>query len=152
LINLPDPGQVVSEMTRLARPGGWVASMEPDTELVLCYPPNPEFDRICRIFPAVYARNGADPRMGRRVPELFRQAGLEDVGVEARLQVYPPGHARRTVRCDLVRSMWPQIVELGLASQANLEAWDAAARSHLEDPNTVAICELLFLTWGRKPL
>jgi SAM-dependent methyltransferase len=32
LINLPDPADVAAEMVRLVRPGGWVASMEPDTE------------------------------------------------------------------------------------------------------------------------
>jgi SAM-dependent methyltransferase len=39
LVNLPEPGEVAAEMMRLARPGGWVASMEPDTEHALCYPP-----------------------------------------------------------------------------------------------------------------
>jgi SAM-dependent methyltransferase len=151
LINVPDPAQVAAEMLRLARPGGWVASMEPDTEHVLCYPPNMAFERICEIFPAVFGRNGADPRIGRRIPELWRHLGLEDVGVEVRAQAYPPGNSRRTVRCDLVRSMWPQILGLGLAGQAELEEWDAEARAHLEDPRTVAMSGLLFLTWGRKP-
>ena len=38
LVNLPAPGEVAAEMMRLVRPGGWVASMEPDTEHALCYP------------------------------------------------------------------------------------------------------------------
>ncbi len=151
LINVPDPAQVAAEMLRLVRPGGWVASMEPDTEHVLCYPPNPAFERICGIFSAVFGRNGADPRIGRRVPELLRQLGLEDVGVEVRAQVYAPGNSRRTIRCDLVRSMRPQILALGLAREAELEEWDADARAHLEDPRTVAMSGLLFLTWARKP-
>jgi hypothetical protein len=73
-------------MARLARPGGWVASMEPDTEHGRCYPPHPAFDRLCDIFTVAFRRNGADPWIGRRVPELFRRAGLEDVQVEARVQ------------------------------------------------------------------
>jgi ubiquinone/menaquinone biosynthesis C-methylase UbiE len=36
LVNLPDPAGVAAEMMRLARPGGWVASMEPDTGYVRC--------------------------------------------------------------------------------------------------------------------
>jgi SAM-dependent methyltransferase len=115
LINLSEPAEVAAEMVRLARPGGWVASMEPDTELALCYPPHPAFDRICEIFAVAFSRNGADPAMGRRVPELFRQAGLADVEVEARTQMCPSGNSRRTIRLDLVRSMRPQVVEMGLA-------------------------------------
>ena len=151
LVNLPDPAEVAAEMMRLARPGGWVASMEPDTEYVRCYPPYPAFDRLCEIFTVVFRRNGADPWIGRRVAHLFRQAGLDDVQVEARVQMYPPGNSRRTIRLDLVRSMRSQVLEMGLASAAELDELDAAARAHLDDPHTVVIYGLLFLTWGRKP-
>ncbi len=151
LVNLPDPADVAAEMVRLTRPGGWVASMEPDTEHARCHPPHPAFDRLCGIFTAAFRRNGADPWIGRRVAELFRQAGLEDVQVEARVQMYPPGNSRRTIRPDLVRAMRPQVLEMGLASAAELDELDAAARAHLEDPHTVVISGLLYLTWGRKP-
>ena len=117
LVNVPDPAEVMAEMVRLAKPGGQVAAAEPDTEHVLCYPLHPAFDRIGEIFAAAFRRDGADPAIGRRVPELFRQAGLTDVGVESRTQMYPPGNSRRTVRLDLVRAMRPQIVEMGLASK-----------------------------------
>jgi SAM-dependent methyltransferase len=151
LVNLPDPAEVAAEMIRLARPGGRVASMEPDTEHALCYPPHPAFHRLCDIFTVAFRRNGADPWIGRRVPELFRQAGLADVEVEARVQSYPPGNSRRTVRLDLVRAMRPQVLEMGLASAAELDDLDAAARAHLTDPHTVVMSGLLFLTWGRQP-
>jgi SAM-dependent methyltransferase len=151
LINLPDPAEVVAEMVRLARPGGAVAVAEPDTEHALCYPPDPAFDRICAIFPPAFSRNGADPAIGRRVPELFRDAGLTEVTVECRTQMYPPGNSRRTVRLDLVRAMRLQIVGMGLASGQELDELDAAARRHLEDPRTVVMSGLLFLVWGRKP-
>ena len=65
LVNLPDPANVAAEMVRLARPGGWVASMEPDTEHSRCHPPHPAFDRLCDIFMVAFRRNGADPWIGR---------------------------------------------------------------------------------------
>lgn len=151
LINVPEPADVAVEMTRLARPGGWVASMEPDTQHALCYPPHPGYDRLCEIFTMAFSRNGADPWIGRRVPELLRRAGLEDVGVEARVQLYPHGNSRRTIRLDLVRSMRSEVVVMGLATSAELAELDAAVRAHLDDPHTVVMSGLLFLTWGRKP-
>lgn len=39
---------------------------------------------------------------------------------------------------------------MGLASEAELADLDAAARAHLDDPHTVTISHLYFLTWGRK--
>ena len=125
--------------------------MEPDAEYTRCYPPHPAFDRLCEIFTVVFRRNGADPWIGRRVPELFREAGLDEVQAETRVQTYPPGHTRRTTRLDLVRGMRPHVLEMGLASAAELDELDMAARAHVEDPRTVVISGLLFLTWGRKP-
>jgi ubiquinone/menaquinone biosynthesis C-methylase UbiE len=151
LINIPEPTQVVAEMARLTRPGGHVAAMEYDMEHALCYPPHPAFDRICEIFTAAFRRNGADPQIGRKVPEMFREAGLADVGTEARAPIYPPGHTRRTIRADLVRSMRPHVLELGVASEAELDGLDAAVRAHLTDPRTISVSGLLFMTWGRKP-
>jgi SAM-dependent methyltransferase len=97
LNTIPDPAEVVAEMVRLARPGGHVASMEYDMEYVLCYPPHHAVDRISEIFTLAFRRNGADPWIGRRVPELFRDAGLADIAVEARAPVYPAGHTRRPI-------------------------------------------------------
>jgi SAM-dependent methyltransferase len=151
LVNLPEPAEVAAEMMRLARPGGWVASLEPDTEHALCYPPHPAFDRLRDVFTVAFRRNGADPWIGRRVPELFRRAGLDQVEVEARVQMYPHGNSRRTIRLDLVQSMRPQVLEMGLATDTELDELDAAARAHLDDPHTVVMSGLLFLTWGRKP-
>jgi ubiquinone/menaquinone biosynthesis C-methylase UbiE len=151
LVNLADPADVVGEMVRLARHGGWVASMEPDVEYARCYPPHPAFDRLCEVFTVAFRRNGADPWIGRRVPELFRRAGLTDVGVEARVQMYPAGNSRRSMRLDLVRSIRSHVLEMTLAGPAEFDELDAKARAHLEDPRTVVISGLLFLTWGRRP-
>jgi hypothetical protein len=74
-----------------------------------------------------------------------------DVGVEVRPQAYPAGHSRRTIRLDLVRTMRPQILEMGIASESELDDLDAAARSHLADPRTIVMFGLLFLSWGRIP-
>jgi ubiquinone/menaquinone biosynthesis C-methylase UbiE len=151
LVTLPEPAEVLTEMVRLARPGGSVAGLEPDTEAAICYPPHPAFDRLCEIFTGAFKRNGADPHIGRRMAELYREAGLEDVTVEARAGVYPAGHSRRTIRADLVRAMRPQIVDMGLADERELDELDGAARTHFEDPDTVVMPSLMFLAWGRKP-
>lgn len=151
LITVPQPAQVLAEMVRLARPRGWVVGLEPDTEATICYPPHRAFDRLCEIFTIAFARNGADPHLGRRMGELYREAGLEHVAVEARATVYPAGHSRRTVRADLVRSMRSQIVDMGLAAEQELDELDTAARRYFENPEVLVMPGLYFLAWGRKP-
>lgn len=151
LINVPDPAGIVAEMVRLARPGGWVAVMEPDVGLSICYPPDPAWDRVVELFLAVHEVDDADPYVGRRLPSLLREAGLTDVGVEAKADIYPPGHSRRTIRMDLVRSMRPKILARGLASEQELDALDRAGREHLARPGTLVMPNLLMMAWGRKP-
>jgi SAM-dependent methyltransferase len=151
LVTLPEPAEVVAEMVRLAKPGGWVVSVEPDTEYALCYPAHPAFERIGELFDTAFRRNGADPFIGRRLTELYREAGLEDIGVEARASIHPAGDTRRTILADLVRSMRPMILERGLAEERELDALDQTVREHLADPNTLVMPGLFFLAWGRRP-
>ena len=151
LVNVPGPAEVLAEMVRLARPGGWVASLEPDTEYALCYPDHPAYSRIRELFRAAFGRHGADPLIGRRLAGMYRQAGLRDIGVEARARVCPPGDTRRTIIADLLRGLHPAVISLGLASQPELDALDRAVRSHLDDPRILVVPHLSFLAWGRKP-
>lgn len=151
LANVPDPAQVLAEMVRLARPGGWVASLEPDAEHSVYYPYDNVFDRLRELFMVAFIRNGADPLIGRRLGQLYRQVGLEDVGLEARASVYPTGHSRRTIAADLLRAMRPQLLALGAADEAELDSLDATVREFLDDPDVVAMPNLMFLAWGRKP-
>jgi ubiquinone/menaquinone biosynthesis C-methylase UbiE len=87
LVNVPEPAEVLAETVRLARPGAWIASLEPDVEGALCYPAHPAYTRMWELFRAAFGRNGADLLVGRRLAELFRQAGLHDIGIEARARV-----------------------------------------------------------------
>jgi SAM-dependent methyltransferase len=151
LVNLAEPGEVVAEMARLARPGGWVAGQEPDLGGQICHPPLAAWDRLAEIFRAAYQRSGADLRTGRRLPELYRAAGLTDIGVTAHASVYPAGHSRRMLLPDLVRSLHPVITASGLAGAAELAEVDAEVRAHLADPRTVVLPHLLFTAWGRRP-
>ena len=151
LVTVPEPAAVLAEMVRLARPGGWIASLEPDAEYSLCYPAHPAWTRVSDIFNAAFSRNGADILIGRRLTELYRAAGLDDIGVEARAGVYRSSDSRRAVRPDLVRSMRPMILDMGLADERELDEIDRAVREHLDDPGTIVMPHLTFLAWGRKP-
>jgi ubiquinone/menaquinone biosynthesis C-methylase UbiE len=151
LVTIPEPQDVLAEMVRLARPGGWIASQEPDIEAAFCYPPLPAWDRLREIFRASFGRSGADPLIGRRLPELYRQAGLEDIDVVVHAPVYPAGHSRSTILPDLVRSLRPMILDLGLSDEPELTELDRAVREHLADPRTLTLAHLLVVAWGRKP-
>jgi ubiquinone/menaquinone biosynthesis C-methylase UbiE len=151
LVTIPDPAKVVTEMVRLVRPGGWVVGDEADCSTHLCYPPNAAWDRLAETFIASFRLDGADPDLGRRLSELYRAAGLVDVTVEARADMYPIGHSRRTVRLDILQNMRSKIVERGLLTEREFDELNREARAHLADPNTLVVSCLYFLARGRKP-
>jgi ubiquinone/menaquinone biosynthesis C-methylase UbiE len=151
LATVPEPAKVLAEMVHLVRPGGWVASLEPDAEHSIYYPRLHAFDRLRELFAVAFTRNGADPLIGRRLGQLYRQAGLEGVGLEARAALYPPGHSRRTIAADLLRAMRPQILAVGSADEPELDELDTTIREYLNKPDVVAMPNLMFLAWGRKP-
>ncbi len=151
LVTVARPEEVAEEMGRLAKPGGYVALHEPDI-VNLAYPPCSAWDRLYGVFRTAFNAQGADLSIGRRLPHILRGAGMVDVKVEARADMYALGHTRRTVMPDLVRGMRPKIVELGLMSEGDLEALDRDVRAYLDDPNTLVLPHLFFLASGRKPV
>jgi ubiquinone/menaquinone biosynthesis C-methylase UbiE len=151
LVTIPDPAKVVAEMARLVRPGGWVVGDEADCSTHLCYPANAAWDRLAETFIESFRLDGADPDLGRRLSELYRAAGLVDVAVEARADMYPVGHSRRTVRLDILQNMRSKIVERELLTEREFDELDREARAHLADPDTVVMSCLYFLARGRKP-
>jgi len=72
---LPRPEAAVAEMVRVLRPGGRVAAFELDYDsLTLAGDPD-----VADAVQAVLCRSVAQPRMGRRLPDLFARHGLTDV-------------------------------------------------------------------------
>lgn len=151
LVNIPSPEQVVAEMVRLAKPGGWVVTDEADAMAGICHPPDPSWDRLHEILHAAYRADGADLSIGRKLTRLLGDAGLTDVGAEGRADVHPAGHARRTLLPDLVRNMRAKVVAGGIASEDELAQLDRQVRQRLADPSTLIMPCLYFLAWGRKP-
>jgi SAM-dependent methyltransferase len=151
LVNIPVPQQVVAEMVRLVKPGGWVLTEEADAAARICYPPHEAWDELGAILQAAYRSDGADLCIGRKLTTLLRDAGLTEVAADVRADVYPASHPRRTILADLVRSVSSKVVERGIASEDRLIRIDREVREHLADPDTLTLSCLYFLAWGRKP-
>jgi hypothetical protein len=71
----------------------------PDGGGSVCYPTHPAWDRLAQIFLSAQQADGADTFIGRRLPELFRQAGLAAAGMETKADIYPDGPDTSGERC-----------------------------------------------------
>jgi hypothetical protein len=99
----------------------------------------------------VSKKNRTDYFLGRRLPRLLRQAGLEDIRVHPIMHVHPPSDARRTLLLDFVENFKQQILELRLASQTEIVELKVALATHLENPETSVFVGPYIQAWGRKP-
>lgn len=152
LINIPNPASLVSEMVKLVRPGGMVAVEDVDDVSWACHPPHASWDILLDTFHTAYRANGGQVFIGRRLPELLRNAGLTEVRAEAHVGIAPPGGYRRTHLLSLLEALRDKVVSLGLLTEVALDDHRQSLMEHLNDPQTIVIDKLLVQAWGRKPV
>ncbi|MGH8900451.1 MAG: methyltransferase domain-containing protein [Egibacteraceae bacterium] len=152
LFNVSSPEDVVAEMVRLARPGGYVALQDLDIVSYTCEPPHPAWDRLVGVLISGWRDAGLDPSIGRRLPGLLRAAGLGDVEVAAHARVLRPGDLYHTLPLYLAGILREQILASDALTEAELDDLVRQLAAHLEQPETLVLYSTLFQAWGRKPL
>jgi ubiquinone/menaquinone biosynthesis C-methylase UbiE len=150
-INVSSREALLGEMMSLLRPGGTALLQDVDNVSWLCQPSHPSWDAILDAFHAVFQASGGDPFVGRRLPELLRNAGAQDIELATHVDVAAPGEYRRMHLVSLLDSVRDKILSAGLLDETALRRHREALIAHLDDPATTVIDKLLVQAWGRKP-
>ena len=89
LVHVPERERAFRNMISALKPGGWlvVEDADPALQPLSCIDPyGPEQELANRIrsgFRALLSKRGADLSFGRKLPRMFREAGLADIAAEA---------------------------------------------------------------------
>lgn len=148
LNNVPRPGEVVAEMVRLARPGGYVAVQDVDWLTWTCLPEHPDWDRLVRATAGAWS---GDVYLGRRLPALLRGAGLVDVQLVPHLRVFRPGEPYHRLLVRFVDLHRERILATTGFSADDLDAMVSRLDEHLADPATFTLYATFFQAFGRRP-
>lgn len=146
-----EPARLFREAMRVARPGGFVAFQESDVSSLKCFPAHPAWDRLRDVVAEAFARVGADVRLGQRLYQLARRAGLEDVQYRPFLVGVRSGDPMTDYMPATAESMRGALLRNGLITEPELESVLAACRSHLAHPETVFTTYTVIQVWGRAP-
>lgn len=150
LVNHPAPQDVVAEMARIVRPGGWIALQEVDCELWRCEPRHDAWDELHLVFLTSFAAAGRDPSVGRRLPALLRTAGMPDVTFDVHAYHWGPGHPYQTLLLYFTGLLRAPILQAGLLTADRLDGLEAELEQHLARPETFVIHPLFFQAWARR--
>ena len=151
LLNVTSPQDIVTEMTRLTRPGGVVALQEPDSAAWVIDPPHPAWEMLLTEVTDLYPRTGRDFHTGRRAARLLRDAGLRDVQVRVIARLTAPGDYFQTFLLTLAALMREEILAGGRVTPGQIDSAAAALREHLSQPSTLTCLPTIRQAWGRKP-
>jgi len=128
-IPVPQWPAVVAEMARVTVPRGWIELRD----FGLVHSDSPALTALTEQFAAMAALRPIFPGAGAHLADFLRQAGLRDVKARTvRVRVgrrsTRGGRLMLTDYLSLLERVTPLIVQLGLASQAQWEAWLTQAR------------------------
>lgn len=86
LEHVPDPLVALRSLKKLLRPGGKLFIISNDFEYhTRTWPPVPELDDLYDAYCASRRKDGGDPCIGRRVPQLLKAAGFGNVSQEVEI-------------------------------------------------------------------
>jgi len=157
LEHLADYKIALERMIVAVKPGGWVVAEDVDFLGAIMADieqrpgvPRESMETMVELTERMLAMaqvGGVQTDLGRRLPELFHEAGLVDVGGEGRTRFFWSG----TEQSELGRLSMDQVtkiaVQAGFLTEADRERYLAL----FTDPNVGTYTPLIFGAWGRKP-
>jgi SAM-dependent methyltransferase len=135
----------VASHRRLVRPGGSLVLEEWDLGSWHFNPPAPAAERLIRMLSEIFAVLGGEA--GRGLPELLRDIGIDDPGIDAQVIALKPGHPY--LRLPLQFSVALESRLLDRLSEDELASLRREAESELGEPDRWGTTFTLIQSWGR---
>ena len=151
LMHLPARREAMRRLVAVARPGGWVAAIDPDFTTVEPAPRSLGWERTGSVFLDALVAGGWDPRYGSRLGADLRAAGR------------PMGWLMTQGVCAGLLGLWPYAPSAGWAAAAlvyvgwvwiviaRMNSEQTARHAQREDPAKTISSQTTYVAHGRKP-
>jgi SAM-dependent methyltransferase len=139
LMHVEDPGRALAEMVRVTRAGGRVIAIEPDWDTLII---DSDDLGMARRVARAHADAIRHPDIGRRLPRLATDAGLETLGIEfTTIPIRDPERAEAVFR---LRAAIDNLDDVAASSW-----WDAVKSTSTRRPFVAAVTAITLIS--RKP-
>lgn len=144
LMHIPARVQVLEHLASVVRPGGWIATVEPDFTTVTMSPHDATWERTWPVFLDAAVAGGWDPRYGARLASDLSAVGLVDVNADQISSRGPGGSPILRLLSQTIERIRGRMIALGAAD----EQVDHARRL-LEDPANTISAQTTYLARAR---
>jgi SAM-dependent methyltransferase len=152
LLHVPERVGALGRLVSALRPGGWLLAEDFDSDIAPdpCPAPQSEDEKLANLMMrsvrSLLTQRGADTALGHKLPQLLRDAGLEDVGADA-YQAIEVGDAIRQLQRANIAQVADPLVEQALVTRDELERYLTLLDERRISPRS----PLLVSAWGRRP-
>jgi len=135
----------VAAHRRLVKPGGVLVLEEWDLGSWHFNPPAPAAERLIGVLSEIFGVLGGEA--GRALPELLREIGIEEPGIDAHVVALPPGHPYLRLPLQFSVALESRLLERLSADE--LDSLRHEAESELAEPGRWGTTFTLIQSWGR---
>jgi SAM-dependent methyltransferase len=129
----PDPSALLRNVAAHVHPGGVIAFQEVDWSGDRALPTVPTFSNCLRWGVQALQHSGADPYVGLKLWAIFTAAGLRAPTLSLQANIGAgPDHPVYTAFAELMRTLLPSIVALGVATADEVDVDTLASRISVE--------------------
>lgn len=143
--HLPDPEGALTRLAGWVRPGGWLMVESGDWSTRYEITSSAVFETVLAAVQKFLTSVGFAPLFGRRLPVLFNDKGLVDVGSEARSLMIRGGTPEIEGIMLTIERVQAGMIAAGLSSDKEI----ARALALCADPSFATMTLALVSTWGR---
>ncbi len=149
LSHLERPLEVLKRMVQSVQPGGKIIVEDIHFSGHFCYPECKAFDDYVTYFTKAARNNEQDAEIGPRLPGLFRQAGIENIGFDVIQPTFNTGKGKwmAYLTLDKIKNT---LIEQRIATEESIVQMLQELEVFTNDEHTIMSLPRIFRVWGTK--
>lgn len=147
LSHLNDPIAALQKMKDAAKQGGRIIIEDIQFSGHFCYPGNKAFNEYIHLYTEAVKKRGADANIGPVLPQLFKEAGITNIGFDVIQPSFQTGEGKwmAYITLDKIKN---SIIHAGLANEAAIATLLQELETFTKDENSVISLPRIFRTYG----